>query len=150
MAGVAEMDISGDKKLRRALRILPNRVEKKIVKKAVRAGARRMMKQIRTNIRKVTERHTGNLRKSTIKRESSYPSGVFCITVGPEHKTAPHQHLIEFGTEERETRTGASRGRGPELPFGEPAQEEVGGECQRVIQEALLSGTLEEAAKLGR
>lgn len=53
--------------------------------------------------------HTGNYSKSLF---AEVPSRRLELVMG---SSAPHAHLVEFGTGPRETRTGASRGSMPKL-----------------------------------
>lgn len=58
--------------------------------------------------------HTGKLRGSV---KTSYPSED--VLIGVAQATAPHSHLVEWGTRARQTRGGANRGR---MPGIDPSQ----------------------------
>ena len=79
---------------------------------------------------------TGNLRKGvrawspSIKRNRPHAMA----RAGVRYKVAPHVGLVEYGTAERYTRTGAYRGRGPARNFISPlAERELPGMLKQVI-----------------
>jgi len=54
---------------------------------------------------------------------------------GVKYKIAPHVHFIEYGTAERFTKSGASRGYSPARPFIMPlADREMPGMLKRIIE----------------
>lgn len=92
--------IKGDEALIRSLNSLDRAVQKKIVRKALRAAAVPIKKQMRSNIRRMVGKVTGNLRKTLVTKARS-GNGYAWLVVGPNYNIAPHQHLIEHGTVER-------------------------------------------------
>jgi HK97 gp10 family phage protein len=170
------MDVSGLKEVIDALHVLPQKVEKKVVKGAVRAGSRPISRQITKNIKLLTKPHKNILCKSVTKREVTYKKdGAFVVVVGPSgKKKAKHAHLLEYGTEPRwhwgklakeQGRikwrygrevylTGSSKGRytgiGPKIPFATFAFQHQKGRAERIIKDRLVEGVLTEATNLGK
>lgn len=63
MAAVVDISLLGDKKLEKQLRKLPNRVEKKVVRQALRAGAKPILAAAKANVATMTAPQTGRLAK---------------------------------------------------------------------------------------
>ena len=79
---------------------------------------------------------TGNLRKGvqawSPKITSNRPHAM--ARAGVRYKVAPHVGLVEYGTKDRYTKTGAYRGRGPARNFISPlAERELPGMLKQVI-----------------
>jgi len=79
---------------------------------------------------------TGNLRKGvkawTPKITARRPDAMARADV--KYKIAPHVHLVEYGTAERYTKSGAYRGYAPAQPFISPlADREMPGMLSRII-----------------
>lgn len=70
-------------------------IREKVMISAVAAGARVMYGEVRTRV----PVKTGKLRDSIYRFYSSKHSGPWKVTyiVGPNHRRAPHWHLIEYG-----------------------------------------------------
>lgn len=99
---------------------------------------------------------TGNLADSIgvvkSKTSASRNTGLGAVSAGPRRQR-PYKgfagHLVEYGTNERSTKKGASRGRMPAKPFAEPAWEstkaeveanvnrEIGNEIVKVMRRTL-------------
>lgn len=162
------MDLTGDKELIRSFRRLPKTIERRIVKPSVRKGARPLRSQMRKNLkarlqkqtthqvsettgktrRRTIAKGTGNLLRSITMREKVY-TGAFAVIVGPSWLIGRHGHLFEFGTKERFTRRGLSRGIMPAGPFSAEAFARQGEASARKIARAIRDGVLREAAKEG-
>ena len=97
-------EITGVKELDRKLAAITTRMKKNYVRKGVRAGGAIVIKAAKENlpkgkrgrINKKGDKIKG-LRRSITQRVKTYPSGVIISVVGPDYKTAPHGHLVEFG-----------------------------------------------------
>ena len=91
MAGVATMSLHGDKQLMRALREMPAKIEKRVVKKALAAGAKVVIPVARQYAvaggSNRPSRRLGNLRRSIgMRRARQKHKGTFLITVGPRYQ----------------------------------------------------------------
>ena len=80
---------------------------------------------------------TGNMRRGvqswTPKITSKHPDAM--ARAGVKYKVAPHVHFVEYGTAERFTKSGASRGYSPARPFIMPlADREMPGMLKRIIE----------------
>ncbi len=165
---LVKLDLLGEKELIASLRRLPFTVQRKIIKPAVRKGARPIRSQMRKNLKRKLQRRTtqevsektGKLRKRTIVvgtgnllrsigvRERVY-TGAFHISVGPLWPLGAHAHLFEFGTVPRQTSKGLNRGVMPAQPFTAEAFRMRGRQSARAIAKAIRDGVLREAAKEG-
>lgn len=108
----------GMKAVLRKVDKLPAVARKRVMRKGVNAGAQLVLKAAR-RLAPVDE---GGLKKSLRKKSGRFfNDATSYMDVIP---AAPHAHLVEFGTVERETKTGASRGVMPAQPFMRPALDE--------------------------
>ena len=102
--------ITGDKELDALLRAMPDKLRDKHLKQATAAIIRYMVQpKVKAALNGPIGTKTGNLRRA-IKNYG--PRARKDWPVAWKLKVdAPHAHLLEFGTEERKTKSGASRGR---------------------------------------
>lgn len=61
----------------------------------------------------------GDLRRSI--RPKYFDKGL-SATVVPRKPKGSHRHLVEYGTQDRKTKSGANRGKMPKIPFMGPAE----------------------------
>lgn len=132
------MKIRGDKALQMALRQLGDVVGKRaagrVQRKALKAGGSPILMEAKRRAPRSKRRvgdlsrpggRPGNLKRSLAvsrgRRVRRYPRGNILAILGPQWPLGAHGHLVEFGTKQRRTKTGASRGRMPARPFLEPA-----------------------------
>lgn len=90
---MAELSIQGLADLHAALQQLPAKLEKNILRGALRAGAKVMADSAKANVPK----KSGALRKS-IRVSASSKRGRVSATVKAGDKTAYYAHMVEFGT----------------------------------------------------
>jgi hypothetical protein len=93
----------------------------KIVRKHA-SGVRRIAKQtvpVSPSGRKKSAGSPGDLKRSI--RAKYYFQGLGAMVL-PAKPKGSHRHLVEYGTGERRTSTGANRGRNTANPFMEPAK----------------------------
>lgn len=122
MADRITVDLTGDKELQRAFKKLADKAKRTVGRKANRAGSTPVMKRMKALAPKPgpdAPFARGVLRKS-IKRKFKRYGGVDVSVVGPDI-TGPHAHLVEYGTVERFTKKGVSRGIMPARSFMRPA-----------------------------
>ena len=96
MSEYGTIEIKGLRELDYNLKQLPLKIQKKVLRQAVRAGATVIRKEARKNIKGLPEK-TGTLRKSISiakSRESIPHNPIF--TIGPSNK-GWYGHLIEYG-----------------------------------------------------
>ena len=136
------ISISGLKDLERTLRLLPDTMERKVIMTGLSAGGR----VFRNEMRKRAPRRSGDLRKSiAVRREARR----LLVRVG-FRKGGRHAHLLEYGTQERFTRKGVSRGSMPAQPFIEPAIKAAEARAVQAMAKAMLRRTETEVRKLAR
>lgn len=90
------------------------------------AAAKPMEDEQKRVLNQVTTKRTGNLEKSIgrVRVPIKKANELGAVRVGPRRGgqyKGYHGHLIEFGTKDRYTKRGKYTGRGPRLPFVEPA-----------------------------
>lgn len=115
--------ITGDKKLDRALRSLPAKLQKKGVRKATRESAKTVLADAKRGI----AHESGRLEKSLTVRTAKGRGGKRLARGTIGHAVATREGLfqgdafyggfIEFGTKPRQTKKGESRGRVEEDSF---------------------------------
>lgn len=84
---------------------------------------------------------TMNLKNSIRSKDVSWKLGLgykIAKTTAARKGKAPHRHLVELGTRERITKSGASRGRMPSNPFMARASATVAPKYQKEISERVL------------
>lgn len=94
-------NITGGAELQAALSSLPAKIEKNIMRAAVRAGAAVLRAEARTNAPVAT----GALKKS-IRISSKAKGGKINVTVKAGGKLAPHAYLVEYGTRPHQIKPG--------------------------------------------
>lgn len=90
---MTDIAIEGGKELAKLLKELPSRIEKKIMRAAMRQGANVIMKQARQN----APVDSGDLRKS-IRTSTRARKGNVEASVKAGNKKAYYSHMVEFGT----------------------------------------------------
>ena len=141
----------GAKDLERTFRTLGDRVQRKITRQAVNAGATPVVKAARAKAAK----ESGLLRKSLGKKIRTYKqSGTVAAIIGPRtdvegeykgeiRKPKFYAHLVEGG------HIDANGNHVPAQPFLRPAFDETQGQALEVIKEKLAEGVVKEAKKAG-
>jgi HK97 gp10 family phage protein len=140
------MDLVGDVALQYRMKQLPQKLQKKHGRRAVKKSARRVVKAAKA---RAPVGRTGLLKKSLGYKPRTYKSNVLAI-VGPRTKFrmadspygGPHNpaviaHLIEMGH-------GGPHPAAPH-PFVRPAWDSTKSECQRIIAAELTKGLEQEA-----
>lgn len=157
MADFATMQVSGLDEIEKLLKKLPKSNQKRIKDRALRAGSRDLVKEMRLMISKIPPSRIGESGKKRISKSigvvrsktSMFEGKVF---VGPRYSgvknVAPDAHLFEFGTDERFTDEGEARGRIIPTPFIRPAWEAKKKQAVDNIRQELVDKTIEEAVKL--
>jgi len=103
-----QLIIKGADRVRRRLERLPGSKQRQIVRRAINLASLPLAREMRKQIRQVSKKQEGDLRTS-VRRVSRTVSGGFIKAIGPLHNKAPHQHLVDEGTEPRfRARLGAS------------------------------------------
>lgn len=139
--------IEGADELRKALETLPIELQKKVLRKALRRGAR----PIRDETKRTAPKDTGLLRRSfTVRALKTRSSGLVGVKITTAGK-APHAHLVELGTQERTQKTtGRRTGRiSPGLHFMAKAAETKKDEAVRILSEEIRVGVEREAKRGG-
>lgn len=138
--------VTGVEELDRSISNLDTRSQKRIARPAV----SRAMTFLKRKIQKAAPvGPTGNLKKSIgtrFKKDRGVTSGKVGIDVGEAAKrkydvSAPHGHLVALGTQQRQTESGANRGKMPKNDFVSDTIDGNWGATQalmiRVIEEKL-------------
>ncbi len=150
MADRITIDLIGDRELQRAFKTLEKKAKRSIGRKGIAAGSTPMMKRMRA-LAPVGE--TGNLKKSIGRKFKRY-GGVDVAIIGPRIKTGKftgqHAFIVEFGTKERFTEAGASRGVMPAHPFMRPAFAQMKRISAKKSEVAIKNAVEMEAKKAAR
>ncbi len=125
-----KMDIKGGKQLAQLMKQVPLRIERKIAKKALREGARPVIKEARA---RAPKGKTGLLKKSI----RAYTAKGAKIRIGPS-RDAWYAHFVEFGTSKMTAR-----------PFMRPAFDRAG-ELVQISTKAVLKHLEREVALMRR
>ena len=164
--------LTGGWALRRVLRMLPDRVYRKVVRQMTGRMATPIVKAAKRNLEAVqSDKARGVLAKNITKRNKTYIRlGAVVTVVGAKWSEAPHAHLVEFGhrmvvggTVERlrggttplSKQTG-KRGGGRVVgfvkakPFMRPAFDSTKGQVMAIAERALRIGVEREAKKLAK
>lgn len=108
--------------LTQQLRMMGSKVERKVMRKSLKAGAGVILRAAKAL---APVGRTKNLKKSMAisrgVRIRKYPHGTMMAVLGPGWPLGAHGPIVEEGTKMRRTRSGASRGRMPAMPFLAPA-----------------------------
>lgn len=138
------LELKGDKKLRRALKKLPAKVQRKVTRQAVSAGATPITKEMRRRAPVATGATQLSIRRKT--KTDKKTGTIFAIigadtrvrqTTPREHVPARIVHILEKGSIRMAAR-----------PFMRPAFEAKQSEAEAKIRAKLGQGIEREAAKL--
>lgn len=155
----------------RRLKILPDRINRKVMRLAINKGctpvvrAARKMAPVGDGLKPDgTERK--HLKDTMTKRVKTYRNGTVVGVVGPRAKAAPHAKLVELGTDPHEIKIGKDLilKNGVRIPAGtiikhpgaaathflHNAFESVKGQVQDIVETTVAVGIEVEAAKLAR
>lgn len=105
MSAALSINVNGEREIVRALRKLDDRLVRRVMRKAVRAGANPIVRTARQNV----PRSTGLLRKSLGTKVKTYNNGTIVAIIGPRtgfkqlvngkpRNPTKYAHLVEFGT----------------------------------------------------
>lgn len=164
------IEVTGLKETMRALKLLPERVQRKVMRSAVGKACTPVVKAARKLIPKgdgqnpdgTTRKH---LKDTVTKKVKTYKNGNVTGIIGPRAKAAPHDRLVDEGTEPHEiTLTKPLKLGDAVLPPGfvikhpgaEPshymkrALEQAQGQAQDALEIAVGVGIEREAAKLAK
>lgn len=152
-------EVNGWKQLSKLLDDLPERLQRKVVNSAASAGAQVIVKEAKKNVRQNGSVKTGTLLNSIRKRKKKRVHGIYEVFTD---KSAPHAHLVEFGTGPRSLkqpkevqikgtwRTITQTGSMPAKPFFRPAVDENHNLVMRKIAERMAKRMATEAEKMSR
>lgn len=147
------------------LRTMGPKIERKVVRKALsKAGtvvARAVRKLVPKGKGQTSDGRQRQHLKQVIKKSlvRANRRGFASIRIGPEAKKAPHAHLVEFGTKERQrkrlggyyrnvqnpTADQLRTGRAPEQSFLRKGFKQSRGQANRIIVTELRAGIAREA-----
>lgn len=111
-----DLDLGGFDEMRRLLAELPQASQARVVRPSMRAAARIIANRTRDA---TPIGPTGNLRAAAGYVKQSRDPGPYGVAyrIGYRAKLGPHALLVDKGTAQRKTRSGANRGRGPARRF---------------------------------
>jgi len=174
MAGSAnitiKLDLTGERELMRKLDRLSDKAGRRVLRKAMRAGARPIVK----HAKQIVPVESGGLKQSIGTRFRWYGrTGTDVAVIGPRIKykkervggklktvrdekghritvlAGQHGYLIEYGTGPRYTKKGVFRGIGPAMPFMRPAWDAEKGASERAAVRKLREEVEKEARRGG-
>lgn len=129
----------------------------KIVGSAIYKASLPMEQAQKSILNSKTQKKTGRLDESIgrIRVPISKATDVGQVRIGPRvggKYKGYHGHLIEFGTKERYTKSGKYTGKGPKLPYIQPAyvreinnvRDQIVGNMQRILNRWVKTGRIAE------
>lgn len=121
MAFGVKVKVEGAAELKKALEQLAPKLQRKVLRKALRAGARPILKRTKAT----APVDQGLLKRAlTIRALKTRKRGLVGVKITTGRK-APHAHLVELGTAERRTKSGKYTGSVKPMNFmGKAANEE--------------------------
>lgn len=152
-------EINGWQAMGNLLKEFPERIQRDIVNSAASAGATLVKNRAKKNIKQNGSVVTGNLLNSVRSRKKKRTHGIYEVFTD---KSAPHAHLVEFGTGPRvldkplEVKIGNNwvtithTGSMPAKPFFRPALDENHEEIMRKIAERMSKRMAAEAKKMSQ
>ena len=129
------IDVNGLDEVLKKLKKLPEKVQKRVLVGAVRAGAKPIIKEAK----RLVPVRTGTLKKSigVVKRRSK-DKNIIHYTVAPRKKKGGwYAHYVEFGTSKMSAK-----------PFMRPAYEKEGENSIKFVREYMKKRVDKEIAKL--
>jgi HK97 gp10 family phage protein len=169
---MATIRLEGDKELIRAFTALDQRAAKAIGRKAARAGGAPLVKRVKENLRSVLSSESRSVRLNKAERRDLGDKQPLLQSIkmrirvrGGEASasvsTAPHGHLMEFGTNERFyypkvfgsrllgriTRGAHNTGKMPARPFARPAFDSMQDQTASAIEAKMWEGIQAEWSK---
>lgn len=147
MAVVGAVTISGAKELQKKLKGLPEKVANKIIRKALRSGAKIIERQAEINAPVLTGQLKKSIKVKSAKRRKKGEIGVSVITGKGDFKGDQfYASFLEFGFKRGKRELGDDRQKVGPYKFMEPAFEAKKEEAARTIEQEMLSG-IEAIAK---
>jgi HK97 gp10 family phage protein len=133
-----KLDLTGDKRLIRAMTELPVKVQKKVLRSAVAKGGRIVRKAVKaaTPVGK-----TKNLKRNAFMRTRTYGGQTVAAIIGHKWPKGAHAHLVEFGH--------AGPHPAPPHPFMRLAWDATKAQARRTTEDWIRDGVLYQAAILG-
>lgn len=164
-ARTATMQVSGIRQVMRALRQLPEKSRRKVIKSAVSKAATPVVKAAKKLIPlgsglKPDGTPREHLRKVITKTAVKvFKNGGVAVTIGPRSRAAPHSHLVDRGTKPHNITLTKPWGKVPvgttirhpgaeALHFMDQAIQNAGPAAKAALEKALAKGIEKEAAKL--
>lgn len=136
MSSIVKFKMTGLDELDKAVKKLPDRIQKRVLSGALRAGGRIMQKDAKARVPVKTGKLKKSIKVMSGKSNPNAPIGVAnaVVFVGVQ---AAHGHLIEFGTKNVTAK-----------PFLRPAFDSTQEAVLTAIGNKLAEGIIKETAKL--
>ena len=131
--------ITGAKELDKLLKMLPQRMSRKIVRAALRKAARPMLKDAKAGIPKKSKQNSGKTRRDLKIRNIPNSKPLAVAIAGSRAKNGRDyiMRFLEFGTVKQTAR-----------PFLRPAFDKNAEKALRILVEEIKTRLLKEAAKM--
>ena len=149
-------EIDGLQELQTALLQLPKQLRRSVLTKALTTAAQPTLALARANVPDSGVAHKNKLRDTlhvSTKLNKNQRRGRGRLADGVEvfiGSTAPHAHLVEFGTAERYRKSGGSTGVMPAKPFLTQAWDATKGEALEILKLELWREMVKAARRLAR
>ncbi len=152
-------EVNGWQELSKMLKGFPERIQRDIVNAGASAGATVVKKEAQKNIRSNGSYNTGTLYNSIRTKKKKGEHGIYQVF---SDKSAPHSHLVEFGTGPRKLKEPGYRkisgnwvwventGSMPAKPFFRPALDENHKLVMRKMTERITKRMAKEAEKMAQ
>lgn len=159
------VQITGIKPLLKALKVLPEKVQKKVLKSATAKAATPVVKAAKKLVRLGTGRNPDGSQREHLRKTISktspkiYKNGTVMVVAGPKAKAAPHAFLVDLGTKPHLIVLGKPWRKLPAgfvihhpgakaQHFMDRAIDAVGAQSQAAMEKGIATGIEREAAKL--
>lgn len=141
-------ELEGVKELDQMLQDLPRAMGKNVLRNALKKAAAPILAEAQQNVPRKTGKLAKSLAISTNLKRSQRGErlpGAVEVFVGA---TAPHAHLVEFGTGPRHTTGGREKGQMPANPFFRRAWEATKGKALEILLTELREQLLKSVRRL--
>lgn len=149
--------IEGIDEILKLLEELPKKVERKVTKRALRQAGNVVRDGMRAEVDSIGYLSSNGKKRLKLATKPVFPKGSRGrkeVAIGAVYKgqknIAPDAHWYELGTDERFTKSGASRGRIEMSPFMRPGYEKTKMQALEEMREIYLEEIEAEANKLAK
>lgn len=135
MSNAVTLQVQGLDELKKRLQKLANAIEGSQVEQILLDAAQPIADQARAW---APEGPTGNLKRALLAKKLQRKGRKTApVIAAVDRKIAPHAHLVEYGSQGRQHKSGKSTGSMPAKPYFRPAVDARKGDAARIIEDGL-------------